>query len=578
MSDIRDGSAGDSTVINALMFGGQIHTFIQPETLDGNEVLTYIEPKSLISISVEDLCAANAGDTSIVVESGLVINSAENHFFLAPFQPDKWVLFVEEKPVPEPVKKESKNSLNLDSAGYRAYLELYLNEIQILSGYFDTINRIHMESVQDAVDIVQTKRIEFTETKDERVDIGGIFFAVAIAIFFEAGIASLIFSKLASAFSNSFFINKTINFFFRFLGSASPKNTLQSAINASRETVTKAQKILADHRNERLLKKLPELNSQNLAPEGPEFTPNFTNAAFLDALQKTNKPARAEILAAITIKNETEVLKELEGKDLESEVIKIGKEEFDKFAGTYKLNPKSFVKDVAKAGIPQAPKAFKDKKHQSVIIPLDVYFKSNIQNFYNNPVFIIKEIENLVRELLNDLLLGSFEEKSNEVHQEIVDILPTLASIENAINDLRKIFNGSFEFTIAKDVQTKEYELMIWSLLLKNKVRPVTTTNHAEDVEAIAGIVGKVFGDPEFRKNIPLRKNIIDISDDLCEYMLKRFGITSENQNKNLKIAIAEMISDIISQVDNKTAQINSRLSRSDAERYNVEVSAYTQK
>jgi hypothetical protein len=317
-------------------------------------------------------------------------------------------------------------------------------------------NDLHKEAVQDAVDIIQSKRLDFIETKSEEIDVAGILISLFIIFSFELGVVGFLFSEIASRLASSALFKAVSNAMLKFIGSRNRK--------AVRDTLQSLAKKVAD--DKALIKKVDEeLSSDSLL--------SFARAD----LKRKRKNFEFDL------NKSEEAVKNI---DMNKLALDIGKKTYDSMLNTFKkvsdkLEPDLRVisKDVVLEGEENIHKLDKNKSEQHEnIVPIDVYFKACIQNLREEEVLIIGDLINLTKMLLTEAELNiDLDQERIQLHNEILKNVPPLESLSGSLKDLQNYFNEGFDYATAKDTQTIEYEFMIWSLMLVNKVkvRPVIT-------------------------------------------------------------------------------------------------------
>ena len=92
---------------------------------------------------------------------------------------------------------------------------------------------------------------------------------------------------------------------------------------------------------------------------------------------------------------------------------------------------------------------------------IDVYFKTHIQNNYNEILIAMYDVKLLVKDLLLDCeLYNGFH--TYDIHKQFNEKFPDATLLNTIVEEYETHFNENFSFSTAKNYQTLEYEFMIW--------------------------------------------------------------------------------------------------------------------
>lgn len=569
MANVRNGTITDPTLQNALAFGNKpVIQIINPDTFPDSEIFFYQEPQNIDTITASELDQANDGNTLIVVEEGFVVDTKGNIYILRKDENDFWVLLFSGDEL-QLDNSPDGTKVKLTIPAYIAYLKTLINLLEKVTYYLKLTSRLHKESVQDAVDIVQTKRIDFIETATHDIDLSGIFSSVIVFLIFETGLLGLIMAE-AAAFVNQVSSNtlmqKAMNALFSVLGKNSGKNTTQSEINILEQEITKLQsesRSLTD-------KALSDLAAVNKIESQEEFL-KASGAAKLILSNSQDISAKKKAAAD---------LKEKLGERVKDESVKVGKEEVDRLTGIVKKKAagnvstiKDLTKGVTSAEIKLHSGQPSESPEKADPVPLDVYLKGNIQSIYDGPVTLFEKMILLTRDLLTNAETGGISsEEIAESHFKILKILPSPIDLSFVAEDYEtSSFNAEFSYSLAKDIQTKEYEFFIWCLLLSPKIKEFVDTTLIRG-KAEAAAASNFSQDARDLLKKPTIYNIIDIKDNTAEYLSIRFSLVNDKKE------MATIISDGLKKVDNTIDEVDIRLKKIDIEKYKAVYSARVKK
>ena len=509
---------------------------IDLNTLDRDLVLTYITVSSLEKITVGDIVSANLTGEPLI-EEGHIVDPAKRIYRLELDESEVWTLVLTAQSLREkPPEEDTSEKISLSIDSYKSLLKVTICYLEKIYYYLDISNSIHKEAVQDAVDIVQTKRLDFIETKSEEIDVSGILLTLFIVLSFELGIAGFIFSKIASSMASSGLFKTISNALFIFLGKRDRK--------AIKETLQALTKRVAD--NEALVKNIDE---------------QLTNDFLVSSARSELKRRRKNIVEFFLNKS----VEDVKNVDLNKIALDIGKRSYDGILNSFKetainkfnASPRGVAKDASLVIVQN-----KDKTLQSPVtntanpLPIDIYFKSCIQNFREDEVLIVGELLNLTKDLLSEAELNiNFDDERIKLHNEVLNQVPIKGLIAS-VQEFQTYFNEDFDYTTAKNTQTIEYEFMIWSLILANKIktRPIITEDPTGTVAS------------QLESIIPGSSTvqIIKISDDLSGYLSKRFNIDEKS--------LANRLTGSLSQINKLKDSINSKLEENEKIKYSIDI------
>ncbi len=564
MADIRDGSVNDQALREILVIegSGQFFDIRHPESFSSDTEFIYVFPQSIegTSITVQQIIDANFDNNLTSIKTGEVISNFSDKCILS-IQDNKYVLLTQhevKKSVSLPVEE-----ITLTVDEYSKTLNSILHTLEELRHYINIKNKLHQEAVQDAVDIVQTKRIDFTDTKNQQVDVTGIFIAVAISIFFEAGIAVAFASSVAKTASGATSaITKKLSslkgfkigldFIFRVIGRSS-SNSPTAAIELAKKNIAAARaelRKLNDLEDDalRLIKRLPATKAGQ--------------RIFNQELSKIKSERSRSTPLLLQIKKEADFVEASE-KELRSELSKIGKKRIDDsiemFGGTKESLSKSVnLKGIAKDTTNATASRIKKTNSDPSIVPLDIYYKSEIQNYFKDELSLVEEYILIVKKMLYSLSFP-ITDRTIETQNKIIELL-NLFSLQRSLEIYESEYGiESFNQTLAKDIQTKEYEFIIWTLYLFNKIHPKIRNALLLHLAASRG-----FQPSPKLINEQIIPNL-DLSDDFKEYLLKRFSID------NVRLLIDE-IKKTMSIFQNSINEINDGFIENESERYKVNI------
>lgn len=403
-------------------------------------------------------------------------------------------------------------------AEYQAYLRKYLRKTEKLLHYTRLSARLHSESVQDAVDTVQTKRIEFQEAKGESVEIAGILTVAISFVVFELGGAAFILNKLLEAsksLSSSKLIGNLLNAISIFAGKHSAggaQSNLQLLKNNISELETKIRQV------------------------GKEIDRRTSPYLTHEMILKRPSDLGKLILKSRDMKSDLES-NILDEQKMIAEISKIGREQLSKITGSIADGVKNnlgLTRDLSKAAGVEAIKQIKSSSDRfnkgeknSGFVPVDVYFKTFIQNQFDEPLLLIERIDQLIRDLQLDLENNGLA--NAEIHQDFINSYPTPENLDNMLESFEKILGADFSYTQGKWRQTLEYELMAWSLTLSGRFNEGNSVELAKDVENFINVIPDLMGKNgvQFTEKLFGSTQFIDmkLSDNLLHYLADRFSI-----------------------------------------------------
>ena len=566
MADIRDGSLKDTTLNNALAFddNASVSRTIDIDLLDDGFKFTYLSPSSRKTITAGEIKKANTSGTTEIEEGEIKDESGKIYFLF--FNEDNILELILTGEVLQTVINETVNIGNatLTFNGYRIYLSMLVNALEKISYYSSLTAKLHRESVQDAVDAVQSKRLDFAETKDEEIDVIGIFSTVLTLFVFEAGIASMIFQKLSvllTRLSSKTYIRKALNVFFAFVGGKSGRSTVTPRIKELESEIIRLQ-AKSKKLNEDAAKAIfdTEKAARKALPDKDEVS-RLNNIALI--LQRKSS-------SALTAKETAESEKNLLNARVRDELIILGKEEVDNLLLLAKETAEKNTQFIQGKTAEKLAGAIKGGgSDKPVEVPIDVYFKTSIQNLYEENVLFYGRIILLAKDLLNNFeISGLSNDETVNLHLEVLELLPSLQDIENSINEYEEIFGTEFNYGLSKEIQSEEYEFMIWCLLLRNKIRPFVTA-HKQDVLSIA----RLFMNEEQIKNLPANKNTIAIKESMAKYISRRFNLRKDLSGDSLNIEIATVMVSVITKLDNIMGQVN-EIVKSSEQKYRADITS----
>lgn len=463
---------------------------------------------------------------------------------------------------------DASGAIALTDAQYRHYLRTVVTALEKVCYFLSLSGRLHKEAVQDAVDTVQSKRLDFLETKQEQVDVAGIVSTVIIAVLVQAGVPGFIFGQLlrqATRLASKPFMRKAMDVVFAFAGKRSGKSAVIPLIKELDADIA------------RLSGQVRTLNDRFL-----ELAPAARNdveksKAILAMLQK----ARAKADAKASAQSQKEILE----ARLRDELIAIGRTEVDRLKAAFQkkvIDPqraaaegKAEEKAVAllkDALVPDPP------PDAPVVLPVDVYLKSFIQNFYEEQLQVFERLLALARDLLENLDLRQMSTADDvALHSLALDQFPDSRTLRGLLDDYADMFGADFSYKAAKEFQTREYELLIWSFLLRSKIRlfvdvaRARAQTEAATAAMVTGFVGNSTDIFEFMKK-PTRYEILDVSPPLGDYLSRRFGF------KNDQEVLGRVFKTIVENFDVACEQVNGKLTPENAAAYSAVIISSTRR
>ena len=431
--------------------------------------------------------------------------------------------------------KEEEDTIAITVQTYLIYLKEFKLKLSKVHYYMNYSAKIHKEAVQDAVDIVQSKRLDNIETKNEEVDVSGILTVAISLAFFEFGVGVAMMRFMESKFASSVFMRTLMNSFFLMIGKKANNSQITSTVKALEE----------------------KINTLSLAGKTLAKTGKKSNEprALLKKLQ----------LKRQLIKNNTAVEEAAKALSAEKaryndELLKLGKETVKNAVETNKGN----IRDLSEPIGQEVLKNSILQEDEPEVSSLDVYFKATIQNFYETPLLVIDKMKMLVDELIfNCESFGIETEEALGFHQTFLNN-HSLMAIEESIEAYEAIFNDeNFSFSGAKFNQTKEYELALWVLLLKNKI--VAEVNPATFADLDPYSPG-----PPNGADIPITIQTLKVEDNLPLYLSKRFGLSPK------KPELATAIGKIHQNITAKVEDVNHQLKVGQESGYEIKLTPYS--
>lgn len=401
---------------------------------------------------------------------------------------------------------------------YQKYLKIYLNQLEQLAYFINLSSKLHKDAVQDAVDIVQTKRIEFAETKDDKVDVSGLFAVVISIVFFELGGAAFVFNeiyKAASRLSNTNLMSKLLNNLFTIYG----KNVGHNNTSVI-ESLNKNIKTLRGEISTSIKKYITEPgNMIELLRDRSHNISVFKEINFFKHQLDANMAAKEVLIDEITRFEKKNFL--TLGKSITDQIAKNKPSIKDLNKETDKLLIKKELAEATK--LPTNTKV--NKVSQSLSI--DVYFKTFIQNKFEEALSVMDNYKLLVKDLLLDVELNTgFNKNALNLHEQFLKNFPDVEVLSSMIKEYEDLFSGDFSYSESKNYQTLEYEFIIWSLVLNNKYLegPLTIRHlvrsfnkNAQSIKGMPPLTPHPYGE-------------LAISTPLKDYLCNRFSIENNNQ------------------------------------------------
>jgi len=371
--------------------------------------------------------------------------------------------------LPDPAQLESPASLPLTLDQYVAFLKVRGSLLEQLLAHIRIANQLHKEAVQDAVDIVQSKRLDFIETKDQEFDVFGMFAVALTFVFIEFGVAEAIIqsaAKVALKVASGPMMKRSLDFLFKIAGRASGRSRSASGIRDLERSTAQLQLEAAQLSNRAV-----ELTVQS------NRSPSFEKAKRLNAQAFALRQKSQNKLSLV--KGDERQKVRLAG-ELKDELIAIGKEDLGKILkfGRERVKPAAIAAaDVLKeAGeaqrdVKDAPFADSKGSGEANPVPLDIHLKTFFQNFYESQVQLFERMLSISKLLLLEIETGGIALlESADLHQRALAHFPSLEQLRDMIAQYNETFGEEFSYTAAKEVQTREYEFLIWSLKLGSKV------------------------------------------------------------------------------------------------------------
>ncbi|MBK9730419.1 MAG: hypothetical protein IPO83_03875 [Chitinophagaceae bacterium] len=340
------------------------------------------------------------------------------------------------------------NLIGLNKEELLSYLKQLLVLAELNCYYTSLGARLHKEAVQDAVDIVQFKKIEFTNAKLNEIDWTGIVLVIVVTVFFELGIigaiAGTIFGSLSSRMFNSILYK---------LGKGMIERNKKSAlkiVNGNIERLEKSIEILTESK----FLKLQEILKRNKGRKELSRGQKGKIQAFSRQIEIENE----ELI------NQRKAIDDLiSSKELMPDLIKRGKEIWDRKLDNLKPDKRAIIKDPTEV---IAGETIKASPPSSSIgqgkIPMEIYLKTYFQNFFESDVLIAERSVLLIKKLIAKIEL--FEEFPEQL-QDIVNDMSICFDFEAANKSFEIFFNESFKYEIEKENITKEFEFLMWSLI-----------------------------------------------------------------------------------------------------------------
>lgn len=437
---------------------------------------------------------------------------------------------------PNDDKPDDLTTSKLAIPDYHRHLKIYLNKVENILHYKTLSARLNKDAIQDAVDIVQSKRIELMEKKEEEVEISGILTVGISLIFFEFGGAEFVLNKVfraAARLSNQRLVKTVMNSVFVFAGKQSNKSQYLPEVKTLTQSIERLQKEIRQRQD--VIDRLA-VEAKNLdLTEAKKFSEK------LDSIDILNRKNTAKIAA----KQTDEALLKINEARVKDELIKIGKEDLERFrisAKTKIKDKKGAIKDGFEVlgqektkllldELKEDSENFKASDDKTGFIPLDVYCKTFIQNQFDEPLIQMEKLVQLLKDLILDLDLNDLSNK--EIHQKFVNQFPFPDELDTILQSFEAIFNSNFNYVESKTYQTKEYEFMIWSMILANKYVEGTSfqrkeVNAYQQLFKSKEIPDSLFGDFD------------NLSKQLQDYLVQRFSIkindlTIDADTKQLK-------------------------------------------
>lgn len=419
---------------------------------------------------------------------------------------------------------------------YRWYLNSLEKALQKICYYLSLSGRLHKEAVQDAVDAVQSKRLDFLETRDEDVALGGVISAVVFVVLMETGVPGLILSQLfqaAAKLASKKFMRNAMNSVLALMGKRSGK--LADSVNVSNIKDLDARIFALSTKARNLEAAIySKVENLELAIKGKLVDPKKSkelNEEILDLFK--------HLAGRLETKGVWEEQKKMYEARLRDEVITFGKDEVDRLRSSFVRKAKD-AKEIAKAIGEQVaenvlPVTLRNMIVQDLpldapfVVPADVYVKSFIQTFYEEQLQVFERLLALARDLINNLELRQMSTMEDvTLHKEALSLFPGEDVLLGIMKDYTEIFNKDFSYQITKEYQTKEYELLIWSFLLRSKLKTITPQVFAGTaLEAIEEFARQQRYIEELTKD--LGEYYLDVKPPLCEYLSQRFGIKKDS-------------------------------------------------
>lgn len=407
---------------------------------------------------------------------------------------------------------EATEYLTLNASDYKRYLRVKLSKIEEVLYYTRLANKLHKEAVQNAVDIVQTKRIEFTKLPDQPEGISGMLLTAVNLVMFELGGATFILNqifKAAVALAGSRVIQKVLDTMSVF----AYRNSLQNSNWSTRkilETSINEFEVAFKHYDRQAI----IAAKHGYLPNKKELYADFNESkAFVTQVR-------------IELAKKSLVRKKREER---SELIRLGKEQYAKFQASIEKkineNPDKVNNTFKAVGEKLTPLPSGSSITFNEVLPLDVYFKTLVQNQFDEPVRLIERVEMNLKKILSTLEQGTIYGAS--VQEKFVNELPTIEDLDEVIESYKNYFTADFDFVSAKNYMTVEYELTIWSLVLSNKFSEGLLGDGAKGIERFINWLATPF-DVKTNAISEVMGNKfvnIDIPDYLVNYLATRFGV-----------------------------------------------------
>ncbi len=431
----------------------------------------------------------------------------------------------------------------LSTEKYKIYLTKFKIELDELSYYLELNAKIFKDSISDAVDIVQSKRIEFLETKETEIDIAGIFIVLAVAVFFEFGVGGIMITGALKGLSNV--AAKSVNS--NSIGGliAKMSNTIFGLLGKfTKNTSTTGDLLVLKN----ALKKLKD--EQKFIMMSQKGLPDLTSPVHSNLTKADLRPIEIRLNKALdkNIKDQDKFLVDMD--QLTKELIENGKSQVDKLAKALNSNT---AKDASNEGAKviksgNEPISQITPTHASIAnIPIDVYFKTYISNYVDEQILVVNDIKHLVNNLLMNVgMVNGIDAKMANNHQDIINKLPLLADLQNETVQYRKDYDDPlFSLTNRKVIITSELEFLIWSFIISGGITfsKNLSINEGFDNTFIVSLIVENIADAEFA----------EIKDkNLQKYLEKRFGQSFLDIAKNMK--------ELMTRIDNRSNVINNLL------------------